>query len=114
MKGYTYILLCSDGSYYTGSTKYLKRRLAQHQSGNGAKHTMKRLPVKLVYYEVYNRIDWAFYREKQIQRWSRKKKEALINGWEEELKRLAECMNESHCKNFKIRTDPSNGHEDSK
>lgn len=80
MKGYTYILECSDGSYYTGSTKYLEKRLLQHQNGEGAKHTKKRLPVKLVYAEEFTRIDEAFYREKQIQGWSRKKKQALING----------------------------------
>ena len=67
MKGYTYILLCSDGSYYTGSTKDIDLRLDQHKAGIGANHTKKRLPVKLLYYEVYNRIDEAFYREKQIQ-----------------------------------------------
>jgi len=80
MKGYTYILECSDGSYYTGSTIDLERRLKQHSNGEGANHTKKRLPVKLVYYEEYPRIDTAFYREKQVQGWSRKKKEALING----------------------------------
>jgi putative endonuclease len=80
MKGYMYILLCSDGSYYTGSTNNLELRLAQHQNGEGANHTKKHLPVTLVYYEEYSRIDEAFYREKQVQGWSRKKKEALING----------------------------------
>lgn len=89
MKGYTYMLLCSDGSYYTGSTKDLERRLAQHQAGDGANHTKKHLPVKLIYYEEYDRIDTAFYREKQIQGWSRKKKEALINGTPELLPKLA-------------------------
>ena len=89
MKGYTYILECSDGSYYTGSTKYLEIRLAQHQSGLGAKHTKKRLPVKLLYYEEYSRIDVAFNREKQIQGWSRKKKEALMSGQTELLPKLA-------------------------
>lgn len=89
MKGYMYILECCDGSYYTGSTKNLERRLAQHQAGEGAKHTKKRLPVKLVYFEEYNRIDEAFYREKQVQGWSRKKKEALINGKPELLPSLA-------------------------
>ena len=79
-KGYIYILECADGSYYTGSTKYLKYRLSQHQNGEGANHTKKRLPVKLVYFEEFHRIEKAFYREKQIQGWSRKKKEALING----------------------------------
>ena len=87
--GYMYILECSDGSYYTGSTKHLKLRLAQHQAGEGANHTKKRLPIKLVYYEEYERIDDAFNREKQVQGWKRKKKEALINGQPELLPKLA-------------------------
>ena len=87
--GYMYILRCSDGSYYTGSTTRLDLRLEQHQSGEGANHTRKRLPVKLVYYEIYPRIDQAFYREKQIQGWNRKKKEALINSKPELLPELA-------------------------
>lgn len=84
-----YILLCSDGSYYIGSTKNLQLRIEQHQSGEGANHTKKHLPVQLVYYEEYDRIDHAFEREKQIQKWRRKKKEALINGDFEELHILA-------------------------
>jgi putative endonuclease len=78
MKGYMYILECSDGSYYTGSTKNLELRLQQHQNGEGANHTKKRLPVNMMYFEEFDRINEAFYREKQIQGWSRKKKEALI------------------------------------
>jgi len=66
MRGFTYILECADGSYYTGSTNSIERRLREHQTGKGANHTKKRLPVKLVYIEEYNRIDEAFYREKQI------------------------------------------------
>ncbi len=96
MPCYCYILECADGSYYTGSTKDLERRLQQHQNGEGANHTKKRLPVKLVYAETFDRIDEAFYREKQIQGWSRAKKEALINNAPEKLKKLAECMNDSH------------------
>ena len=65
-KGYMYILECSDGSYYTGITKDLTRRLEQHQSGEGANYTAKRLLVKLIYYEEYDRIDDVFYREKQV------------------------------------------------
>jgi len=80
IRGYTYILLCSNGSYYTGSTRRLDLRLKQHQSGVGANHTRKYGPVELVYYEEHTRIDVAFYREKQIQRWSRVKKKALIDG----------------------------------
>ena len=84
-----YILRCSDDSYYTGSTKNLEKRLWEHQSGLGTNHTKKRLPVKLVYYEEYDRVDEAFYREKQVQGWSRKKKEALINREFEKLPGLA-------------------------
>jgi|SRR5690554_191569 len=80
MKGWMYILECSDGSYYTGSTIDLERRIKQHQNGEGSNHTKKRLPVRLLYTEEFSRIYDAFYREKQIQKWSRKKKEALING----------------------------------
>ncbi len=89
MKGYVYILKCADGSYYTGSTKNLWKRLMEHQSGEGANYTRKRLPVELVYYEEFNRIDEAFYREHQIKKWSRKKKEALIERNFEVLKKLS-------------------------
>jgi putative endonuclease len=89
MKGWMYILECSDGSYYSGSTKNLELRLQQHQNGEGANHTKKHLPVKLVYFEEFQRIDEAFYREKQVQGWSRKKKEALINGEFEKLPELS-------------------------
>lgn len=89
MKGYMYILECVDGSYYTGSTHDLEKRLTQHQAGEGANHTKKRLPVKLIYWEEYERIDMAFYREKQVQGWSRRKKQALINGEQELLPPLA-------------------------
>ena len=99
MTGYTYILECSNQQYYTGSTVNLDERIALHQSGLGANFTKKYLPVKLVYYEEFSRIDAAFYREKQIQGWSRNKKDALINGETNLLNGLAECKNESHSKN---------------
>lgn len=86
-----YILLCCDESYYTGSTIDLERRIKQHQSGEGANHTKKRLPIKLVYYEFYPRIDLAFYREKQIQKWRREKKEILISGEFSDLPELAKA-----------------------
>lgn len=91
MQGFMYMLRCADDSYYTGSTKDLEVRLAQHQTGEGANHTKNRLPVELVYYERYPRIDMAFEREKQVQGWSRKKKEALINGEYDELPELAKA-----------------------
>jgi len=99
-KGYMYILLCADGSYYTGSTTNLELRLSQHQNGIGANYTAKRLPVTLVYFEAYDHVAKAFYREKQIQNWSKGKKEALVLGLTEDLKKLAACMNESASKNF--------------
>jgi putative endonuclease len=89
MHGYMYILRCSDGTYYTGRTTNLQLRLIQHQQGEGANHTKKRLPVTLIYYEEYPRIDLAFYREKQVQGWNREKKEALIRGDIEKLPELA-------------------------
>lgn len=120
---YMYILECADGSYYTGSTWDLERRLWEHQNGGstpltdrsrslsgvegnnaemidgqlfaGARYTSKRLPVKLVYCEEYDRIDDAFYREKQVQGWSRKKKEALMASDTNQLHLLAMCRNET-------------------
>lgn len=95
-EGWMYILLCSNGSYYTGSTIDLERRIRQHKDGVGANHTKKHRPVQLVYCEKFKHVAEAFYREKQIQGWSRKKKEALIAGNFEKLNKLSECKNGSH------------------
>ena len=86
---HVYILKCNDGSFYTGSTQNLMLRMEQHYSGQGANYTKDRLPVELVYYEEFNRISDAFYREKQIQGWSHKKKQALIEGNAEKLVELS-------------------------
>ena len=75
-----YILQCVDGSYYVGSTWNLEKRLWQHNQGKGAKYTAQRRPVELVYSEEYDSIADAFEREKQVQNWSRAKREALIRG----------------------------------
>ncbi|WP_217352495.1 GIY-YIG nuclease family protein [Candidatus Viridilinea mediisalina] len=80
-----YMLECADGSYYTGSTRDLENRLWQHEQGLGARYTAKRLPVKLVYCEYFDRVDDAFFREKQVQGWSRRKKRVLIEGATEKL-----------------------------
>ncbi|MCF8226775.1 MAG: GIY-YIG nuclease family protein [Bacteroidales bacterium] len=111
MSGYMYILECSDGKFYTGSTNNLSMRLIEHETGQAANFTAKRLPVKLVYYEEFSRIDEAFEREKQIQKWSAKKKRALIKGNKEMLKKASECNNHSHCKNNngKNKTERSRG-----
>ncbi len=99
MKCHMYMLKCSNDAYYTGSTKKLEERLEQHQKGEGANYTKKYPPVGLVYFEEFDRIDHAFEREHQVKRWSRKKKEALINNMPEELHKLAQCMNETHFRN---------------
>lgn len=89
MNAYCYILECADGSYYVGSTVDLERRLSQHQLGLGAAYTRRRLPVRLVWHEHFPRIDFAYYREKQIQNWSRAKRQALIDGRLADLPELA-------------------------
>ena len=76
---FTYILKCADGSYYTGWTTDLEKRVSKHNSGNGAKYTRCRLPVELVYYEKYEDKSAAMKREYQIKQLSRSQKEALIN-----------------------------------
>ena len=85
---YMYIQECADSSYYTGSTWNVDKRLWEHQQGIGANYTKYRLPVILVYFEEYDRED-PFYREKQVQGWSRKKKKAFIDGRMEDLPKLA-------------------------
>ena len=99
MHGWMYILECADGSYYTGSTNDLQRRVKEHKTGHGANYTKLNLPIKLVYAEEFQRIDDAFYREKQIQGWSREKKEALIRGRVEDLHDLAKCKNQTNFEN---------------
>jgi putative endonuclease len=89
MKGYLYILRCSNGQYYTGSTSDIEKRLYQHQNGEGSNFTKKHLPVELVFLEEFDRIDDAFQREKQVQGWSRKKKEALIKMQYDRLPELS-------------------------
>lgn len=73
-KGYIYILECSNGSYYTGSTINLEERYIKLQYGEGANPTKKYLPVNLVYHEEFSRIDEVFYRKKQAQGWIEKRK----------------------------------------
>ena len=86
---YMYILRCSNGQYYVGSTQDLDKRLAEHQCGEGALFTKKHLPVELVYYGEFQRIVEAFQREHQVKGWNRKKKEALINNHPEILPELS-------------------------
>lgn len=89
MSAYMYILKCNDNSYYVGSTIDLSRRIEQHKNGEGSEYTKHRLPVELVYFEECMNIKDAFLREKQVQGWSRKKREALINNQYEKLPELS-------------------------
>jgi putative endonuclease len=94
MKGFMYLLQCSDNSYYVGSTTNLDRRISEHNLGIGAQYTAKRTPVVLMYFEEFEHIDQAFYREKQVQGWSRKKREALINGQHHLLSSLSKSKSD--------------------
>ncbi len=78
MEYFVYILQCKDNSFYVGSTSNLERRVKDHNAGKGAFTTRKKLPVKLVYYEIYGSKDTAILRERQIKGWTRIKKENLI------------------------------------
>ena len=77
-KNYTYMLRCSDGTYYTGWTNSLEKRIQAHNSGNGAKYTRSRRPVELVYYEVFEEKTEAMRREAAIKKMDRRKKELLV------------------------------------
>ena len=88
-KHIVYILKCADGSFYVGSATDIEDRLKRHNSGNGAGFTALRRPVKLVYQEPCKNLGDAVKRERQIKKWSRDKKEALINGELETLKKLS-------------------------
>jgi len=100
MEGYVYILECSNGLYYVGSTTDLKLRIREHQDGLGSNFTRKHSPVKLVYFEYFEMVEEAFKREKKLQGWSRKKKEALIFGHEWILPNLSKCKNNSDYRNY--------------
>ena len=71
---YVYILKCNDGSYYTGHTDDIERRIAEHKGGLYQGYTSSRLPIQLVYLEeFFSRIE-ALEAERKIKNWSRKKK----------------------------------------
>ncbi|WP_341975826.1 GIY-YIG nuclease family protein [Microbacterium sp. LTA6] len=78
--GYVYILRCSDGTLYVGSTRDLGLRLVQHQEGMGSAYTRRRLPVELIWSADFARIDEAFAWEKRLQGWSHAKRMAFIEG----------------------------------
>lgn len=87
---YVYILKCADDSYYTGVTTNLEKRFEQHQQGfYSGNYTHTRRPLTLVFYVSFTDINIAIENEKQIKKWSRAKKEALIDEKFEALPNLA-------------------------
>ena len=97
---YVYILKCSDGTYYTGITNNLARRITEHTLGiNKDAYTYSRRPVEMIYSERYTDYLLAISWEKRIKKWSKKKKEALISKNWEKLKKAAECKNGTHYNN---------------
>ena len=74
---FVYMVRCKDGSIYTGITNDVKDRVKEHNSGQGAKYTVSRRPVHLVFQEEHPDKSSAFKREIQIKNWSRVRKEAL-------------------------------------
>ncbi|MCB0456821.1 MAG: GIY-YIG nuclease family protein [Flavobacteriaceae bacterium] len=91
MKTYfVYILTCSDNTYYTGITSNLSKRIAEHHSGKHKdSYTFTRRPIELVFFAEFTEPTKAIETEKQIKKWSRSKKEALIHGDFENLPNLA-------------------------
>ncbi|GAA0650407.1 GIY-YIG nuclease family protein [Salarchaeum japonicum] len=78
MSHYVYVLECADGTYYTGYTTDVERRVAEHDAGDGAKYTRGRTPVTLRHVEEYDTKSAAMSREYEIKQLSRRRKERLV------------------------------------
>lgn len=78
---YVYIIRCANDSFYVGITNDIERRIMEHNLGEDkSAYTYSRRPVKLVWSEYYNDVNQAIEKEKQLKGWSRKKKQALVDG----------------------------------
>jgi len=87
---FVYMLRCTDKSYYVGITSDLEKRINQHQEGwDPSAYTHNRRPVELIYATEFSEITEAITFEKQVKRWGRKKKEALIRRDQEMLEKLS-------------------------
>ena len=78
---YVYILLCGDGSLYTGITNDLKKRLLAHQTGKGGHYTRSREAVEFVYTEKHETRSLALKREAEIKKLKKEQKQKLISSW---------------------------------
>ena len=79
-KWFLYVLKCSDGTFYTGITNDLERRLKMHQDGKASRYTRTRRPVEMLYSEKCGNRSKALIRECEVKEWPKKKKEALVAG----------------------------------
>ncbi len=80
---YIYILKCSDGTFYTGHTDNLEKRIAEHEDNIYECYTSTRLPVKIVFVQEFESRAEAIEAERRIKKWGKRKKDALINrGWD--------------------------------
>ena len=77
---FAYMVRCADGTLYTGYARDPDARVKVHNSRKGAKYTRSRLPVSLVYSEQCESLSAALMRERQLKRWSRAQKEALVRA----------------------------------
>ena len=80
-KFYVYIVECSDGTYYTGYTPDIEKRIKLHNSGRGAKYTRDRRPLSLVWSKEYKYFKKAFLEEKRLKALTRKQKEDLVRKY---------------------------------
>lgn len=80
MSYYVYVILCTDGSFYTGYTKNIDTRIKLHESGKGAKYTRMHKPQKIAYLELFDSRAQAMKREKAIKKLTHQQKLNLINA----------------------------------
>lgn len=92
---YTYMVECGDGSLYTGWTNHLEKRIQNHNQGKGAKYTRSRLPVHLVYYEVFATKQEAMQRECAIKKLKHKDKLQLIEQLQKDKRDTIQRINET-------------------
>jgi putative endonuclease len=81
---YVYVLECSDGSFYTGYTTDVERRVTEHDAGDGAKYTRGRTPVELVHVEQYDSKSAAMSREYELKQFTRTQKERVVESSDSE------------------------------
>jgi predicted GIY-YIG superfamily endonuclease len=107
MAFWVYILRCADGSYYTGHTDNLEKRIGEHTSGAIAScYTFKRRPLERVFSQDFPTREEALASEQQIKGWSRKKKEAMIRGDWAEVSRLARSSTSVRAELVEAHTNP--------